>query len=151
MSNPIKKQMKQFQQKMEAVEQQCMELEQAQNTLVVLSETSPSESFVTVTPGVLAKGKLEKSGNVLVNVGSGIAHVNSIELSPGEYKTDDCDLTKENIKDLLQIYQTESSRIPCVLKNPGSITILKPYLFKTKAKYTYTQREDIVIKTRPIR
>jgi len=64
--------MQQFQQKAQAIEQQCGELDQAQQALEAISETKESESFVTVTPGVLARGKIEDTEHVLVNVGSGV-------------------------------------------------------------------------------
>lgn len=62
----------QFQQKAQAIEQQCAELDQAQQALETLAGSKESESFVTVTPGVLVRGKVEDTENVIVNVGSGV-------------------------------------------------------------------------------
>jgi len=64
--------MQQFQQKAQAIEQQCMELDQAHQALEVLAQTKTSDSFVTVTPGVLVRGKVEDTEHVIVNVGSGV-------------------------------------------------------------------------------
>jgi prefoldin alpha subunit len=66
-------QMKQIQQQVEALEAQSAELDMVQAALDDFSKSkNDSELFVTVTPGIFAKAKLEKNDSVLLSVGSGV-------------------------------------------------------------------------------
>ncbi|OYT32890.1 prefoldin subunit alpha [Candidatus Woesearchaeota archaeon ex4484_78] len=65
-------QIRQLQQQAQVLQQQASELELVKNILDELTKAEPgSESFVTITPGILVKAKIEKVDEVLLNVGSG--------------------------------------------------------------------------------
>lgn len=64
--------MRQYQQQADAIEQQCNELDAVHKALDDLNRSQPDEGFVTVTPGVMVKAKVEKTDRVVVNVGSGV-------------------------------------------------------------------------------
>lgn len=75
----IDHQMKQIQQQTQALEDQAAEMDAVQLALEDFSKSKPgSELLVTVTPGIFAKAKLEKSDNVLLSVGSGVVVQKSI-------------------------------------------------------------------------
>lgn len=66
-------QMQQFQRNLEAIEQQCTELEKAQESMdSVLGSEKGVESFSMLAPGVFVRSKVENTENVIVNVGSGV-------------------------------------------------------------------------------
>ena len=72
-------QMQQVQKQIQALEAQAEEMDVVQQALDEFSVTKPgSEMFVTLTPGLFVKAKLEQSDSVLVNVGGGAAVQKSI-------------------------------------------------------------------------
>ncbi len=54
-----------------------------------------------------------------------------------------------SLKNKLEIFEKESSRIGCTLTAPNDVNIMQPYKFVTRAKYAYSQGRDFKIKTEP--
>ncbi len=54
-----------------------------------------------------------------------------------------------SLRNKLEIFEKESSRIGCTLETPNDVNIMQPYKFVTRAKYAYSQGEDFKIKTEP--
>ncbi len=54
------------------------------------------------------------------------------------------------LRNKLEIFERESSRIGCTMKVPEDINIMQPYKFVTRAKYAYSQGMDLKIKTQPM-
>lgn len=68
----LQMQLQQVQKQMQALEQQAEEMDTVTEALDDLNGSdSGSEMFVTVTPGVFVKAKLEETQKVLLNVGGG--------------------------------------------------------------------------------
>ncbi len=68
----LQHQLQQVQQQVQAIESQVMEMDVVQSVLDEFGKSKPgSDLFVTLTPGIFVKAKLEKSDSVLVNVGGG--------------------------------------------------------------------------------
>ena len=66
-------QVKQIDQQVQALEAQAGELDFVQIALDDFTSSKPgSETFITLTPGIMARAKLEKTDTVLMNVGSGV-------------------------------------------------------------------------------
>ncbi len=67
----VDRQLKQIQQQMQALESQSGELELVQSALDDFKSAKVgSDMFVTMTPGILVKAKLESNDFVLLNVGA---------------------------------------------------------------------------------
>ena len=54
-----------------------------------------------------------------------------------------------SLRNKLEIYEKESSRIGCTLTAPNNVNIMQPYKFVTRAHYAYSQGRDFKIKTEP--
>ncbi|PIN74570.1 prefoldin subunit alpha [Candidatus Woesearchaeota archaeon CG10_big_fil_rev_8_21_14_0_10_37_12] len=68
----IQHQLQQVQKQVQALDEQADEMDVVQQALADFSAAKPgSEMYVTVTPGVFAKAKLENNETVLLNVGAG--------------------------------------------------------------------------------
>ncbi len=68
----IDQQIRQIQQQTHMLQQQSAELELVKNILDEFANVEKgSEGYVTLTPGILVKAKIEKTEGVLLNVGSG--------------------------------------------------------------------------------
>lgn len=68
----LQAQMQAVQRQMEALAEQAHEMDIVQNALDEFSKSKKgSDMFVTLTPGLFVKAKLEESENVLLNVGGG--------------------------------------------------------------------------------
>lgn len=75
----LQMQMQQVQKQVQALESQADELDVVTQALDELSKSKVgSETFVTVTPGVFVKAKLEEVDKVLLNVGGGAVVEKSI-------------------------------------------------------------------------
>lgn len=87
--------------------------------------------------------------------------VQCLIIYPGDERCDkeNCDYLNGNPKELcekllmvrnkLEIFRTESSRVSCMLKVPSGVSIMQPYKFVTTAHYAYFQGRDLYIKTDP--
>ncbi len=53
------------------------------------------------------------------------------------------------LKNKLEIFVTESSRVSCTVNVPEGISIMQPYKFKALAQYAYSQGKDVKITTDP--
>lgn len=53
------------------------------------------------------------------------------------------------LRNKLEIFEKESSRISCTLTVPKGVNIMQPYKFVTRAHYAYSQGRDFKIKTEP--
>ncbi len=53
------------------------------------------------------------------------------------------------LRNKLEIFEKESSRISCTLTAPKGVNIMQPYKFVTRAHYAYSQGRDFKIKTEP--
>ena len=75
----IQRQVQQIQQQIQALEAQAGEMDVVLQALDDFSRAKQgSESFVTLTPGLFVKAKLEKTDSVLLNVGGGAVVQKSI-------------------------------------------------------------------------
>ncbi|RLG13935.1 MAG: hypothetical protein DRN71_03945 [Candidatus Nanohalarchaeota archaeon] len=79
---------------------------------------------------------------------------------PKKCKQRSCDYSKSDLsantckkylslRNKLEIFEKESSRIGCTLTAPKDVNIMQPYKFVTRAKYAYSQERDFKIKTEP--
>lgn len=68
----VDRQMRQIQQQIQALDNQIGELDAVQHALEEFKASKEgSDLFVTLTPGIFVKAKLEKNDAVLMNVGGG--------------------------------------------------------------------------------
>ncbi len=75
----LQHQLQQVQKQIQALEAQAEEMDVVQQALVDFSGAKPgSDMFVTLTPGLFVKAKLEQNDSVLLNVGGGAAVQKSI-------------------------------------------------------------------------
>jgi len=76
----LDQQMQQFQQQIQQLDEQIMELAYTKQSLDELKETKKgTDIFVSVSPGIFAKAKIEDPDDLLVNVGSNTSVKKSIE------------------------------------------------------------------------
>jgi len=75
----IQRQVQQIQQQIQALEAQSGEMDVVMQALDDFSVAKPgSDSFVTLTPGLFVKAKLEQTDSMLLNVGGGAVVQKSI-------------------------------------------------------------------------
>jgi len=75
----IQRQVQQIQQQIQALEAQSGEMDIVLQALDEFSMSKPgSDSFVTLTPGLFVKAKIEQTDSVLLNVGGGAVVQKSI-------------------------------------------------------------------------
>lgn len=88
-------QMKQVQQQIQAIEGHIEELGMVQNSLDDFGSSKVgSDMFVTLTPGLFVKAKLQESDSVLMNVGGGAVVKKSIPDAKGSLSNQISELRK---------------------------------------------------------
>lgn len=93
----LQHQMQQVQQQVQALDAQAQEMDVVQTAMDDFAKSKAgSGMFVTLTPGVFVKAKLEDSDHVLVNVGGGAVVQKTVEEGKGLIANQASELRKLN-------------------------------------------------------